>query len=50
MNGTGRSRSITFLAGEAPALERAPHIDAVFARDIRPVPADAVGVVRSSVR
>jgi len=33
MNGTRRRWAITLLAGERPALQRPPYVDAVFARD-----------------
>ena len=33
MNGQRRRWAITLLAGERPALQRPPYVDAVFARD-----------------
>jgi hypothetical protein len=33
MNGRRRRWAITLLAGEWPALQRPPYVDAVFARD-----------------
>jgi D-aspartate ligase len=33
MNGGGKRWAITLLAGESPALQRPPYVDAVFARD-----------------
>ncbi len=51
MNGRRRRWAITFLAGESPALQRPPYVDAVFARDdLRPAAAYAARVVRSLVR
>jgi len=51
MNGAGKRWAITFLAGERPAIQRLPYVDAVFAHDdLRPALAYAVRVVRSSVR
>jgi D-aspartate ligase len=51
MNGSGRRWAITLLAGESPALQRPPYVDAVLARD-DPVPAlvQAVGVARAALR
>jgi predicted ATP-grasp superfamily ATP-dependent carboligase len=51
MNGRRRRWAITFLAGESPALQRPPYVDAVFARDdLRPAAVYATRVVRSLVR
>jgi D-aspartate ligase len=51
MNGRRRRWAITFLAGESPALQRPPYVDAVFARDdLRPAAAYAARVARSLVR
>ena len=51
MNGRRRRWAITFLAGESPALQRPPYVDAVFARDdLRPAAVYAARVVRSLVR
>ena len=51
MNGSGRRWAITLLAGERPALQRPPYVDALLARD-DPVPAlvQAVGVARAALR
>ena len=51
MNGGGKRWAITFLAGERPALQRPPYVDAVFALDdLRPAAVYAARVVRSLVR
>ena len=51
MNGRRRRWAITFLAGESPALQRPPYVDAVFAHDdLRPAAVYAARVVRSLVR
>jgi predicted ATP-grasp superfamily ATP-dependent carboligase len=51
MNGGGRRWAITFLAGEGPALQRPPYVDAVFAHDdLRPAAVYAARVLRSLVR
>jgi predicted ATP-grasp superfamily ATP-dependent carboligase len=51
MNGRRRRWAITLLAGESPALQRPPYVDAVFARDdLRPAAVYATRVVRSLVR
>jgi hypothetical protein len=51
MNGGGKRWAITFLAGERPAIQRPPYVDAVFARDdLRPATAYAARVVRSLLR
>jgi D-aspartate ligase len=51
MNGGGKRWAITFLAGERPALQRPPYVDAVFARDdLRPAAVYAARVVRSLLR
>ncbi len=51
MNGRGRRWAITFLAGERPAFQRPPYVDAVFARDdLRPAAVHAARVVRSLLR
>jgi D-aspartate ligase len=51
MNGRRRRWAITFLAGESPALQRPPYVDAVFARDdLRPAAVYAARVARSLVR
>jgi predicted ATP-grasp superfamily ATP-dependent carboligase len=50
-NGRRRRWAITFLAGESPALQRPPYVDAVFARDdVRPAAVYAARVARSLVR
>jgi predicted ATP-grasp superfamily ATP-dependent carboligase len=51
MNGDGKRWAITFLAGEGPALQRPPYVDAVFAHDdLRPAAVYAARVLRSLVR
>jgi predicted ATP-grasp superfamily ATP-dependent carboligase len=51
MNGGGRRWAITFMAGEGPALQRPPYVDAVFAHDdLRPAAVYAARVLRSLVR
>jgi D-aspartate ligase len=51
MNGGGKRWAITFLAGERPAIQRPPYVDAVFARDdLRPAAVYAGRVVRSIFR
>jgi D-aspartate ligase len=51
MNGRRKRWAITFLAGETPALQRPPYVDAVFARDdLRPAAVYAARVARSLVR
>jgi predicted ATP-grasp superfamily ATP-dependent carboligase len=51
MNGGGKRWAITFLAGEAPVLQRPPYVDAVFAHDdLRPAAVYAARVLRSLVR
>jgi D-aspartate ligase len=51
MNGRRKRWAITFLAGETPALQRPPYVDAVFARDdLRPAAVYAARVVRGLVR
>jgi hypothetical protein len=47
MNGRRRRWAITFLAGERPALQRPPYVDAVFARDdLKPALVQAVRLLR----
>jgi D-aspartate ligase len=47
MNGGRRRWAITFLAGERPALQRPPYVDAVFARDdLKPALVQAVRLLR----
>ena len=51
MNGRRKRWAITFLAGERPAPQRPPYVDAVFARDdLRPAAVHAARVVRSLLR
>jgi hypothetical protein len=51
MNGRGKRWAITFLAGEGPALQRPPYVDAVLALDdLRPAAVYAARVARSLVR
>ncbi len=51
MNGGGKRWAITFLAGERPAIQRPPYVDAVFARDdLRPAAVYTARVLRSIVR
>jgi hypothetical protein len=51
MNGRRRRWAITFLAGEGPALQRPPYVDAVLALDdLRPAAVYAARVARSLVR
>ena len=51
MNGGGKRWAITFLAGEGPAFQRPPYVDAVFAfDDLRPAAVYAARVARSLVR
>ena len=51
MNGGGKRWAITLLAGEGPALQRPPYVDAVFARDdLRPAAVYAVRVLRGLLR
>jgi predicted ATP-grasp superfamily ATP-dependent carboligase len=51
MDGAGKRWAITFLAGERPAFQRPPYVDAVFARDdLRPLAVHAARVVRSLLR
>jgi predicted ATP-grasp superfamily ATP-dependent carboligase len=51
MNGAGKRWAITFLAGERPALQRPPYVDAVLARDdLRPAGAYAARLARSLFR
>jgi D-aspartate ligase len=51
MNGGGKRWAITFLAGEKPAFQRLPYVDAVLALDdLRPAAVYAARVVRSLVR
>jgi D-aspartate ligase len=47
MNGRSRRWAITFLAGESPAPQRPPYVDAVFARDdLRPALVQAARLLR----
>ena len=47
----GKRWAITFLAGERPALQRPPYVDAVFAYDdLRPVAAYGGRIARSVFR
>jgi predicted ATP-grasp superfamily ATP-dependent carboligase len=47
MNGRRKRWAITFLAGERPALQRPPYVDAVFAHDdLRPALTQAVRLLR----
>ncbi|HZN21825.1 MAG TPA: hypothetical protein VFB57_04635 [Gaiellaceae bacterium] len=51
MNGGGKRWAITFLAGEKPAFQRPPYVDAVLALDdLRPAAVYAARVARSLVR
>jgi predicted ATP-grasp superfamily ATP-dependent carboligase len=51
MDGAGKRWAITFLAGERPAFQRPPYVDAVFARDdLQPALAYAARVVRGAFR
>jgi biotin carboxylase len=51
MNGRGRRWAITFLAGEGPAFQRPPYVDAVLALDdLRPAAVYAARIARSLVR
>lgn len=51
MRRAGKRWAITFLAGERPAPQRPPYVDAVFARDdLRPAAAYAARLVRSVFR
>ena len=51
MNGRRRRWSITFLAGEGPAFQRPPYVDAVLALDdLRPAAVYAARIARSLVR
>jgi predicted ATP-grasp superfamily ATP-dependent carboligase len=51
MNGRKRRWAITFLAGEGPALQRPPYVDAVLALDdLRPAAVYAARIIRSLVR
>lgn len=51
MNGGEKRWAITFLAGERPAFQRPPYVDAVLARDdLRPAAVYAARLVRSVLR
>jgi predicted ATP-grasp superfamily ATP-dependent carboligase len=50
-DGRQKRWAITFLAGEGPAFQRPPYVDAVFARDdLRPAAVHAARVVRGLLR
>ena len=51
MNGHGKRWAITLLAGEGPAFQRPPYVDAVLALDdLRPTVVYAARLARSLVR
>jgi len=51
MNGDGKRWAITLMAGESPAFQRPPYVDAVFARDDpKPAAVHLARVVRSALR
>jgi predicted ATP-grasp superfamily ATP-dependent carboligase len=51
MRGEGKRWAITFLAGERPAFQRPPYVDAVLARDdLRPAAAYAARLVKGVFR